>query len=49
MEAQIAAFIGSELRETGSGCGGVGPLAKRWAPRLNGKVASVKVAARKPR
>jgi ubiquinone/menaquinone biosynthesis C-methylase UbiE len=48
---QIAAFIGSELQDGGNGCCGasVGTLAKRWAPRLAGKVASVKVAARKPR
>lgn len=49
--AQIEAFIGSELQEAGSGCcggGSVGELAKRWAPQLQGKVASVKVAARKP-
>lgn len=47
---QIEAFIGSELQEGGTGCcgGSVGELAKRWAPRLQGKVASVKVAARKP-
>lgn len=48
---QIAAFIGSELPQVGAGCckSSVGVLAKRWAPRLQGKVASVKVAARKPR
>lgn len=49
--AQIEAFIGSELQEPGTGCCGGGAdddLAKRWAPRLQGKVASVKVAARKP-
>lgn len=48
---QIEAFIGSELREAGTGCcggGSLGDLAKRWAPRLQGKVASVKVSARKP-
>jgi ubiquinone/menaquinone biosynthesis C-methylase UbiE len=44
---QIEAFIGSEL-QTGC-CGGQGNLAKKWAPLLAGKVASVKVAARKPR
>ncbi len=45
--AQIEAFIGSELQE--GCCGGPGgALAKRWAPLLEGKVASVKVAARKP-
>ncbi|MBN1944864.1 MAG: arsenite methyltransferase [Bradymonadales bacterium] len=49
--AQIEAFIGSEMQEAGTGCCGGGPaveLAKRWAPRLQGKIASVKVAARKP-
>jgi arsenite methyltransferase len=48
--AQIEAFIGSELQEAGTACcdGAVGNLAKRWAPRLQGKVASVKVAARRP-
>lgn len=48
--AQIEAFIGSELQEAGTACcgGAVGELAKRWAPRLQGKVASVKVAARRP-
>jgi len=45
---QIAAFIGSEVKDGGGCCSGdVGPLAKRWAPRLQGKVASIKVAARK--
>jgi len=45
--AQVEAFIGSELQE--DCCGGSGgDLAKRWAPPLQGKVASVKVAARKP-
>jgi arsenite methyltransferase len=48
---QIAEFIGSELPMAGAGCCGspVGALARRWAPKLQGKVASVKVAARKPR
>jgi len=47
--SQIEAFIGSELSEAGSGCCAGPPdrLAKRWAPRLAGKVASVKVAGRK--
>jgi SAM-dependent methyltransferase len=48
---QIEAFIGSELNDAAMGCCGGGPtddLAKAWAPRLAGKVASVKVAARKP-
>ena len=33
-------------------CSGGGPttdLAKTWAPKLEGKIASVKVAARKPK
>ena len=49
---QIEAFIGSELAEANSGCCGGGPttdLAKTWAPKLEGKIASVKVAARKPK
>ncbi|HEX7498801.1 MAG TPA: arsenite methyltransferase [Polyangia bacterium] len=48
---QIAAFVGSELQESKMGCcdAPLGTLAKRWAPLLSGKVASVKVAARKPR
>ncbi|MCL2778246.1 MAG: arsenite methyltransferase [Polyangiaceae bacterium] len=43
---QIEAFIGSEL-QIGC-CGGQGSLAKKWAPLLAGKVASVKFVARKP-
>ena len=48
--AQIEAFIGSELQTEGDGCsgGGLDELAKHWAPWLQGKVASVKVFARKP-
>lgn len=48
--SQIEAFIGSELQEAGTRCcGGQGDaFAKYWAQRLQGKVASVKVAARKP-
>lgn len=48
--SQIEAFIGSELQEGGASCcGGTGDsFAKHWAPRLQGKVASMKVAARKP-
>jgi len=47
---QIEALIGSELHEAGTGCcnGTWDAFAKHWAPRLQGKVASVKVAARKP-
>jgi arsenite methyltransferase len=46
----LEAFIGSELSEAGGCCGSapVGDLAKEWAPRLEGKIASVKVAATKP-
>jgi SAM-dependent methyltransferase len=46
---QIEAFIGSELQEAATACCGgvVDELAKRWAPRLQGKVASVKIAARR--
>ena len=48
--AEIEAFMGSELSEADLGCCGtpLGELAKHWAPRLQGKVASLKVAARKP-
>ena len=48
--SQIEVFIGSELQEAGTGCcSGLGDVfAKHWAPRLQGKVVSVKVAARKP-
>jgi len=49
---QIEAFIGSELSDSESSncCGsGQGALAKKWAPRLAGHIASVKVSARKPR
>jgi len=48
--AQIEAFIGSELQDGVTACcgGAGGELAKRWALKLHGKVASVKVAARRP-
>jgi len=48
---QIAGFIGSELtvEKTGSRGTTLASLAEQWAPRLAGKVASIKVAARKPR
>ena len=48
--SQIEAFIGSELQSDGSSCCGdqLDTLSKHWAPLLQGKVASVKVAARKP-
>jgi arsenite methyltransferase len=47
---QIADFIGSELKPSACGCCFVptDALAKKWAPRLAGRIASVKVAARKP-
>jgi SAM-dependent methyltransferase len=49
--AQLEAFIGSELEENTTGCCRNEPieLARHRAPLLAGKVASVKVAARKPR
>jgi arsenite methyltransferase len=43
---QIASFIGSELKVEKRGLRA--SLAERWAPRLEGKIASIKVAARKP-
>lgn len=48
--AQIEAFIGSELKDAGPGDegGAEKDLAKAWAPRLEGKIASIQVAARKP-
>ena len=50
--SQLEMFIGSELKdETGSCCGAAdidAALARRWAEALVGKVASVKVSARKP-
>lgn len=48
---QITGFIGSELKVAKTGARGatLATLAERWAPRLSGKVASVKVAARRPR
>jgi arsenite methyltransferase len=48
---QITGFIGSELKveKMGSRATTLASLAECWATRLSGKVASVKVAARKPR
>jgi len=50
--SQIEAFIGSELQDTGSSCSCGSDLdaklVMRWAQELTGKVASVKVRARKP-
>jgi SAM-dependent methyltransferase len=48
---QIAAFIGSELKDLVSCCGGgaiTAELARSWSSRLAGKVWSAKVFARKP-
>ncbi|MDD5306687.1 MAG: arsenite methyltransferase [Deltaproteobacteria bacterium] len=47
---QLEAFIGSELKDSSSCCCGssLGGLAKTWAPRLEGKIWSAKVFARKP-
>jgi len=49
---QLEMFIGSELQDESSSCCGAGQidgeLAHRWAEQLVGKVASVKVQARKP-
>ncbi len=50
--AMLEPFIGSELQEAGTcGCCGstTADLARTWAGRLQGHVASVKVFARKPR
>lgn len=51
--ARLEMFIGSELQDTGSSCccsGNVDTeIARRWAQTLTGRVASVKVRARKPR
>jgi arsenite methyltransferase len=49
--AQLEALIGSELREKDGCCcsGAIDPkLRRQWAAELAGKVASVKVRARKP-
>jgi SAM-dependent methyltransferase len=50
--SQLEMFIGSELKDESSSCRGAGDvdaaLARRWAEQLVGKVASVKVRARKP-
>jgi SAM-dependent methyltransferase len=49
---QLESFIGSELRDESTSCCGTGSvdadLSRRWANQLEGKVASVKVRARKP-
>jgi arsenite methyltransferase len=52
-EAQLVRFIGSELQDTGEGCLGGGEisdpaLVRQWAEQLAGKIASIKVRARKP-
>jgi SAM-dependent methyltransferase len=50
--SQLEMFIGSELKDESSSCCGAGSvdadLARRWAEQLVGKIASVKVKARKP-
>jgi len=50
--SQLEMFIGSELKDESSSCCGGGDvdaaLARRWADQLVGKVASIKVQARKP-
>ena len=50
--SQLEMFIGSELKDESGSCCGAGDidavLARRWAEQLVGKVASVKVQARKP-
>ena len=50
--AQLEVFIGSELKGETTSCCGTGnvdaELARRWAEQLVGKIASVKVQARKP-
>lgn len=50
---QLELFIGSELQEPGEGCccggGAVDPaLVRSWAGQLAGKIASIKIRARKP-
>uniref|UniRef100_UPI00261C9D60 methyltransferase domain-containing protein n=1 Tax=uncultured Chloroflexus sp. TaxID=214040 RepID=UPI00261C9D60 len=48
--AQIATLIGSKSLEgeSGEGNGSDDDFARQWATQLQGKVASVKIAARKP-
>jgi SAM-dependent methyltransferase len=48
--SQIEVLIGSELQDVETNCcsGSGDAFAKRWSTRLQGKIASVKVAARKP-
>jgi SAM-dependent methyltransferase len=47
---QLEAFIGSELKEAPACCCGpsVSDLAREWGPRLQGKIWSAKIVARKP-
>lgn len=48
-ESQIEAFIGSELKQGACCCGpSTSELAKAWATRLQGRVWSAKVFARRP-
>jgi arsenite methyltransferase len=48
--ADLQAFVGSELQEGAACCCGPNKseLAKKWAPRLEGKIWSAKIFARKP-
>jgi arsenite methyltransferase len=49
---QLEAFVGSELKDTTACCCGgdasLNDLARTWAPRLEGKIWSAKVFARRP-
>lgn len=46
--AQIEAFIGHELVDPEACCQAETELAKTWAPKLVGQVASARISARKP-
>lgn len=46
--AQIEAFIGHELVDPAACCKAETALAKTWAPKLVGKVASARIRARRP-
>jgi SAM-dependent methyltransferase len=47
---QLQAFVGSELKDAAACCCGpsTSELAKKWAPKLEGKIWSAKIFARKP-
>ncbi|GAA5484240.1 arsenite methyltransferase [Haloferula sargassicola] len=47
-QAQIEAFIGHELVDPAACGGDETQLARTWAPRLVGKIASARIRARKP-